>query len=58
MLYVVFSSFNVQVRGSLEEKEAAKAKEAARLNKKKLAEKQHGEVLRTLLLEVRHRYCY
>jgi hypothetical protein len=42
------------VRGSLEEKEAAKAKEAARLNKKKLAEKQHGEVLRTLLLEVRH----
>jgi hypothetical protein len=40
------------VRKSLQEKEAEKAKEVVRENKRKAAEKQHGEVMRTIISEV------
>ena len=40
------------MRENIEEKEAAMKKENARLARKKTAEKQHGEMLRTLLSEV------
>ena len=42
----------IKVRENIEEKEAAMKKENARLARKKTAEKQHGEMLRTLLSEV------
>ena len=42
----------IKVRENIEEKEAAMKKENARLARKRTAEKQHGEMLRTLLSEV------
>ena len=42
----------IKVRENIEEKEAAMKKENARLARKKTAEKQHGEMLRTILSEV------
>ena len=45
-------SILINVRENIEEKEAAMKKENARLARKKTAEKQHGEMLRTILSEV------
>ena len=45
-------SMLIKVRENIEEKEAAMKKENARLARKKTAEKQHGEMLRTILSEV------
>ena len=48
LLYFVI----IKVRKNLQEKEAEKAKEALREKKRKAAEKQHGEVMRTIISEV------